>query len=69
MFVLVGLILFFFFFTGLKVRNGTEKDEENVKETFSNLGFKIKICNDQTVSQMRDLLTKGIICEMLTEPE
>uniref|UniRef100_A0A8C2GB00 Caspase-3 n=1 Tax=Cyprinus carpio TaxID=7962 RepID=A0A8C2GB00_CYPCA len=44
--------------TGMGVRNGTEKDEGNVEETFSNLGFKIKICNDQTVSQMRDLLTR-----------
>uniref|UniRef100_A0A673LVE0 Caspase-3 n=1 Tax=Sinocyclocheilus rhinocerous TaxID=307959 RepID=A0A673LVE0_9TELE len=44
--------------TGLKVRNGTEKDEENVKDTFSNLGFKIKICRDQTVSQIRYLLTE-----------
>ncbi len=65
MFVLVEFILFFG--TGLNVHNGTEKDEENVKETFSNLG--INISNDQTVSQMRDLLTKCIICEMLTEPE
>uniref|UniRef100_A0A8C1K8J5 Caspase-3 n=1 Tax=Cyprinus carpio TaxID=7962 RepID=A0A8C1K8J5_CYPCA len=44
--------------TGMGVRNGTEKDEGNVEETFSNLGFKIKICNDQTVSQMRDSLTR-----------
>uniref|UniRef100_A0A8C1K5Q1 Caspase-3 n=1 Tax=Cyprinus carpio TaxID=7962 RepID=A0A8C1K5Q1_CYPCA len=44
--------------TQMRVRNGTEKDEQNVKETFSKLGFKIKIHNDQTVSQMRELLTK-----------
>ncbi len=51
------------------VRNGTDQDVKNAMQTFSNLGFKIKISNDQTVSQMRDLLTKGIFCEALTEPE
>uniref|UniRef100_A0A672QA33 Caspase-3 n=1 Tax=Sinocyclocheilus grahami TaxID=75366 RepID=A0A672QA33_SINGR len=35
-----------------------QRNTENVKDTFSNLGFKIKICRDQTVSQMRDLLTE-----------
>ncbi|XP_052471465.1 caspase-3 [Carassius gibelio] len=44
--------------TGMGVRNGTDQDAKNAMETFTNLGFKIKITNDQTVSQMRDLLTK-----------
>ncbi|XP_059372752.1 caspase-3-like [Carassius carassius] len=44
--------------TGLGVRNGTDEDAKNVFQTFSNLGFKIKIYNDQTVSQMRNVLTK-----------
>ncbi|KAK2890816.1 hypothetical protein Q8A67_013459 [Cirrhinus molitorella] len=45
--------------TGLGVRNGTDRDAENAKETFSKLGFKIKTSHDQTVSQMRDVLTKA----------
>ncbi|XP_050984146.1 caspase-3b [Labeo rohita] len=44
--------------TGMGVRNGTDQDAKNVIETFSKLGFKIKISKDQTVSQMGDLLTK-----------
>ncbi|XP_067249466.1 caspase-3b [Chanodichthys erythropterus] len=44
--------------TGMGVRNGTDQDVKNVMETFSKLGFKVKISNDQTVSQMKDLLTK-----------
>uniref|UniRef100_A0A673LH67 Caspase-3 n=1 Tax=Sinocyclocheilus rhinocerous TaxID=307959 RepID=A0A673LH67_9TELE len=44
--------------TGMGVRNGTDQDAKNVIETFSNLGFTMKMSNDQTVSQMRDLLTE-----------
>ncbi|KAI7801317.1 caspase-3b [Triplophysa rosa] len=44
--------------TGMGVRNGTDMDAKNAVEVFSKLGFKIKISNDQTVSQMRDMLTK-----------
>ncbi|XP_052005319.1 caspase-3-like [Xyrauchen texanus] len=44
--------------TGLGVRNGTDVDAKNVMQVFSKLGFKTRFNNDQTVSQMRDLLTK-----------
>ncbi|XP_055034675.2 caspase-3 [Misgurnus anguillicaudatus] len=44
--------------TGMGVRNGTDVDAKKVMEVFTNLGFKISISNDQTVSQMKDLLTK-----------
>ncbi|XP_051945011.1 caspase-3b isoform X2 [Xyrauchen texanus] len=44
--------------TGMSVRNGTDVDASNVMQVFSNLGFKINFANDQTVSQMRHLLTK-----------
>uniref|UniRef100_A0A672QAG2 Caspase-3 n=2 Tax=Sinocyclocheilus grahami TaxID=75366 RepID=A0A672QAG2_SINGR len=44
--------------TGMGVRNGTDEDAKNAIQTFSKLGFKCKISNDQTVSQMKDLLTK-----------
>uniref|UniRef100_A0A671K720 Caspase-3 n=1 Tax=Sinocyclocheilus anshuiensis TaxID=1608454 RepID=A0A671K720_9TELE len=43
---------------GMGVRNGTDEDAKNAMQTFSKLGFKYKISNDQTVSQMKDLLTK-----------
>ncbi|TRY89818.1 hypothetical protein DNTS_018566 [Danionella cerebrum] len=45
--------------TGMGVRNGTDEDVKNVLATFSKLGFKIKVNNDQTVSQMLNLLTKA----------
>uniref|UniRef100_A0A671K961 Caspase-3 n=1 Tax=Sinocyclocheilus anshuiensis TaxID=1608454 RepID=A0A671K961_9TELE len=45
-------------FSGMGVRNGTDEDAKNAMQTFSKLGFKYKISNDQTVSQMKDLLTK-----------
>lgn len=45
--------------TGMGVRNGTDEDAKNVMQTFINLGFKINISNDQTVSQMRNLLIKA----------
>ncbi len=51
------------------VRNGTDEDAKNVMQTFINLGFKINISNDQTVSQMRNILIKGIFCEALPESE
>ncbi|XP_065119975.2 caspase-3-like isoform X2 [Paramisgurnus dabryanus] len=44
--------------TGMGVRNGTDVDAKKVMEVFLNLGFKISISNDQTASQMKDLLTK-----------
>lgn len=45
--------------TGMGVRNGTDEDAKKVFATFSKLGFEIKHYNDQTVSQMMDLLSKA----------
>ncbi|KAK7137514.1 hypothetical protein R3I94_013231 [Phoxinus phoxinus] len=44
--------------TAMGVRNGTDEDASNVKTTFSKLGFKVETRNDQTGSQMVDLLTE-----------
>ncbi|KAA0709793.1 Caspase-7 [Triplophysa tibetana] len=44
--------------TGMGVRNGTDMDEKNTSEVFTELGFRITVKKDQTVSQMKDLLTK-----------
>ncbi|XP_055034677.2 caspase-3 [Misgurnus anguillicaudatus] len=43
--------------TGMGIREGTDVDVKKLMEVFMNLGFKIRISNDQTVSQMKDLLT------------
>ncbi|XP_056100218.1 caspase-3b [Rhinichthys klamathensis goyatoka] len=44
--------------TSMGVRNGTDEDAKSVMATFSKLGFKVSIANDQTVSEMKNLLTK-----------
>ncbi|KAM9470567.1 caspase-3b [Clarias gariepinus] len=43
--------------TGMNERNGTDVDAGNIIKVFSELGFKTVNHNDQTVSQMRELLT------------
>ncbi|XP_073676153.1 caspase-3-like [Garra rufa] len=45
--------------TGMGVRKGTDADSKNVEKTFSKLGFQIQIHKDQTVSQMREVLTRA----------
>ncbi|KTF76634.1 hypothetical protein cypCar_00048574, partial [Cyprinus carpio] len=49
--------------TGMGVRNGTDQDAKNVMETFSNLGFKIKISNDQTEDHSRSAM---FVCVLLS---
>lgn len=39
-------------------RYGTEVDAENLKKTFENLGFEVRLFNDQSVLEMRDILRK-----------
>lgn len=36
-------------------------DEKNTSEVFEKLGFKITVTKDLTVSQMKNLLTKGLL--------
>ncbi|PIK62869.1 putative caspase-6-like [Apostichopus japonicus] len=37
-------------------RKGTRKDRDNLKETFTNLGFKVRVQDDCTASEIRDIL-------------
>ncbi|XP_071361059.1 caspase-3a [Trachinotus anak] len=43
--------------TGMNQRNGTDVDAANVMKVFSKLGYKAKVYNDQTVEQMKQVLT------------
>lgn len=40
-------------------RNGTDVDAANAMKVFTKLGYKVKIYNDQTVEQMKRVLTTG----------
>ncbi len=40
-------------------RNGTDVDAGNAMKVFTRLGYKVKIYNDQTVEQMKQVLTTG----------
>ncbi|KAK3507634.1 hypothetical protein QTP70_031681 [Hemibagrus guttatus] len=43
--------------TGMNQRNGTDVDAGNAMKTFGKLGYKVKVFNDQTVDQIKQLLT------------
>lgn len=43
--------------TGMNQRNGTDVDAANTMKVFTKLGYKVKVYNDQTVEQMRQVLT------------
>lgn len=43
----------------MNTRNGTDLDAANAMKVFSNLGYKVKVHNDQTVGQMKQLLISG----------
>ncbi|XP_077427839.1 caspase-3a [Vanacampus margaritifer] len=43
--------------TGMNQRNGTDVDAANAMKVFAKLGYKCKIYNDQTVTQMKQVLT------------
>lgn len=40
-------------------RNGTDVDAANTMRVFSKLGYKVKVYNDQTVHQMKQVLVSG----------
>lgn len=42
--------------TGMNQRNGTDVDAANAMKVFTKLGYKVKIYNDQTVEQMKQVL-------------
>ncbi|XP_023273243.1 caspase-3-like [Seriola lalandi dorsalis] len=43
--------------TGMNQRNGTDVDAANAMKVFTKLGYKAKVYNDQTVEQMKQVLT------------
>lgn len=40
-------------------RSGTDVDAANTMKVFTKLGYKVKVYNDQTVEQMKQVLTSG----------
>lgn len=42
--------------TGMSPRNGTDVDAGNALKVFSSLGYQVKVFNDQTVKQIRQVL-------------
>lgn len=40
-------------------RNGTDVDAANAMKVFGNLGYKVKVYNDQSVAQIQHVLTSG----------
>lgn len=43
--------------TGMNQRNGTDVDAANAMKVFAKLGYKAKVYNDQSVEQMKQVLT------------
>ncbi|XP_018546419.1 LOW QUALITY PROTEIN: caspase-3-like [Lates calcarifer] len=43
--------------TGMNQRNGTDVDAANVMKVFCKLGYKVKVFNDQTVDQLKNVFT------------
>lgn len=43
----------------MNTRNGTDVDAANAMKVFSNLGYRVRVHNDQTVAQISQLLTSG----------
>lgn len=44
---------------GMNARNGTDIDAAYAMKTFSSLGYNVKVENDRTVAQMKELLSRG----------
>ena len=53
------LFCFVLFFLGMNQRNGTDVDAANAMKVFAKFGYKVKVYNDQTVEQIKQLLTAG----------
>ncbi|XP_075947583.1 caspase-3a [Anarhichas minor] len=45
--------------TGMNQRNGTDVDAANAMKVFGKLGYKVKVYNDQSVDQMKQVLTSA----------
>ncbi len=49
------------FLSGMNQRNGTDVDAGNVMNVFRKLGYTVKVYNDQTVAQIGQVLTAGMV--------
>jgi len=47
-------------------RNGTDVDAGNVMNVFRKLGYSVKVYNDQTVMQIKQVLTAGMVYSFYT---
>lgn len=56
------MIKYLLFCEGMNQRNGTDVDAANAMKVFSKLGYKVKIYNDQSVEQMKQILISGTFC-------
>ncbi|KAM6942085.1 caspase-3a [Lycodopsis pacificus] len=45
--------------TGMNQRNGTDVDAANAMKVFGKLGYKVKVYNDQSVDQLKQVLTSA----------
>lgn len=43
----------------MSTRDGTDVDAANVENTFSKLGYKVKVHHNQTAAQMKKLMLDG----------
>lgn len=53
--------------TGMNQRNGTDVDAGNVMNVFRKLGYIVKVYNDQTVAQIKQVLTAGMVFSYYTQ--
>lgn len=53
--------------TGMNQRNGTDVDAGNVMNVFRKLGYTVKVYNDQTVAQIKQVLTAGMVFSYYTQ--
>lgn len=55
----MSLFVCVFVFKGMNQRNGTDVDAANAMKVFTKLGYKVKVYNDQSVEQMKQVLISG----------
>lgn len=46
--------------TGMKDRDGTDKDAASLYTDFAQLGFTVKLCHNQTAHEMLQLMISGL---------
>ena len=46
-------------FKGMNQRNGTDMDAGNAMQVFKKLGYKVHVYNDQSIDQIKQVLSAG----------